>query len=60
VLREANWEAMAAVSQSIRGKLGLGAVDDDQAFLTAYYEALRKRLERKLLFGRRRADKHDR
>jgi hypothetical protein len=32
----------------------------DAAFLNSYYEALRLRLERKLLFGKRRLDKHDR
>jgi uncharacterized RDD family membrane protein YckC len=60
VLRDGNPEAMESVSQSIRFKLGFGPVEDDHAFLAAYYEGLRQRLERKLLFGRRRADKHDR
>ena len=59
VLRQDNAEAMAAVSWTIRNKLGIGEVDSDAAFLSDYYEALRLRLERKLLFGRRRADKHD-
>lgn len=59
VLRNAHPEAMAAVSYSIRNKIGLGEVAGDREFLTAYYEALRRRLERKLLFGRRRASKHD-
>ena len=60
VLRNENPEAIATVSATIRGKIGYGWVADDWGFLTAYYEALRKRLERKLLFGRRRANKHDR
>jgi uncharacterized RDD family membrane protein YckC len=60
VLRDRQEEAMAAVSFAIRNKLGMGEVDSTEGFLTAYYEALRRRLERKLLFGRRRADKHDR
>lgn len=60
VLRERNAEAMAAVSWTIRNKLGIGEIDADEPFLTAYYDALRRRLERKLLLGRRRADKHDR
>jgi uncharacterized RDD family membrane protein YckC len=60
VLRERNAEAMAAVSSTIRNKLGIGEIDADEPFLTAYYDALRRRLERKLLFGRRRADKYDR
>ena len=32
----------------------------DAAFLTAYYTALRERLEKRLLFGHRRKDKFDR
>ncbi|HEX8667681.1 MAG TPA: RDD family protein [Allosphingosinicella sp.] len=60
VLRQDNPQAIATVSATIRGKIGYGWVGDDWGFLTAYYEALRKRLERKLLFGRRRANKHDR
>jgi uncharacterized RDD family membrane protein YckC len=60
VLRDANPEAMAAVSWTIRNKIGIGEVVSDDVFLTQYYDALRRRLERKLLFGRRRADKHDR
>ena len=60
VLRERDDDAMAAVSSTIREKLGIGEVSGTDAFLTAYYEALRIRLERKLLFGRRRADKFDR
>ena len=35
-------------------------IPSDAEFLNAYYAALRARLERKLLFGRRRLDKHDR
>ena len=60
VLRAGNDDSMAAVASTIRDKFGIGEVDSNEGFLTAYYEALRKRLERKLLFGRRRADKHDR
>ena len=60
VLRDRNVEAMAAVSWSIRNKLGIGEIASDEGFLTAYYEGLRRRLERTLLFGRRRVDKHDR
>lgn len=59
VLRQDSAEAMAAVSYTIRNKLGIGEIDSDAAFLSDYYEALRLRLERKLLFGHRRADKHD-
>ncbi len=60
VLREANPDAMAAVSWSIRNKIRVTDIDSDAAFLTAYYEALRRRLERNLLFGRRRINKYDR
>jgi uncharacterized RDD family membrane protein YckC len=56
VLRLDNDESLASVSYAIRNKLGIG---DNRAFLHAYYEALRARLERKLLFGRRRVDKWD-
>jgi uncharacterized RDD family membrane protein YckC len=60
VLRTGNAEAMAAVADSIRAKIELWDDFSDQAFLTAYYEGLRLRLERNLLFGKRRLDKHDR
>ena len=60
VLRQEDPETLAAVSWSIRNKIGYGEIESSEAFLAAYYEALRRRLERKLLFGRRRADKHDR
>jgi uncharacterized RDD family membrane protein YckC len=60
VLREGNPDAMATVSWTIRRKIGIGEVSTDYEFLNAYYAALRARLERKLLFGRRRLDKHDR
>lgn len=60
VLRSGNWDSMAAVSTTIRDKFGIGEIESHEAFLTAYYEALRKRLERKLLFGRRRENKYDR
>jgi len=59
VLRDENPEAIASVSWSIRNKIGFGEVDNDYQFLTAYYDALRRRLERKLLFGRRRANKYE-
>jgi hypothetical protein len=35
-------------------------VYDARPFLTAYYGALGAHLERKLLLGKRRVDKHDR
>lgn len=59
VLRAGNSDAMVTVSHSIRTKIGVEWPGSDQEFLTVYYEALRARLERKLLFGQRRRDKHD-
>jgi hypothetical protein len=46
------------VAAAIRIKIGY-AGGDDYAFLAAYYAALRARLERGLLFGRRRRGKRD-
>lgn len=61
VLRQNDRRALAEVSQRIRKKIGwnepLGVAD--AAFLKAYYEALRGRLETRLLFGHRRVDKFD-
>jgi len=60
VLRDNHAETIATVGRVIRGKLGL-AWDggSDRAFLSAYYDAARTRMERGLLFGKRRADKFD-
>jgi uncharacterized RDD family membrane protein YckC len=60
VLRGASPETLNAVADTIRTKIDYPYTPDDSAFLNAYYEALRARLERNLLFGRRRRDKHDR
>lgn len=60
VLRAANAEAIGTVAYTIREKIGYAQQESDQEFLTAYYEAVRARLERGMLFGRRRRDKHDR
>jgi uncharacterized RDD family membrane protein YckC len=61
VLREAQPEAIATVAYTIRNKLGLGdQYGDDHEFLLCYYDAIRARMERGLLFGKRRADKFDR
>ena len=59
VLRDSDADKLAAVSWTIRGKLGIGEIASDREFLSAYYAALRARLERKLLFGKRRKDKFD-
>jgi uncharacterized RDD family membrane protein YckC len=54
-------EAVATVAAKIRQKLEVeGPPGDDLAFLQAFYAALRGRLERRLLFGKRRRSKHDR
>lgn len=60
VLRRRDPPTLAAVAQRIRGKIGWnGAAVPDEAFLSAYYAALRRRLEGRLLFGHRRKDKFD-
>ena len=61
VLRDAHFEAIATVAQTIRNKIGFeGEQGDDHEFLLCYYDAIRARMERGLLFGKRRADKFDR
>jgi len=62
VLRLRDAPTMKEVAARIRGKIGWtpGPAERDGEFLEAYYAALRRRLEAQLLFGRRRADKHDR
>ena len=61
VLRRRDRKTMAAVATRIRGKIGwrADASESDLAFLSAYYAALRGRLETRLLFGHRRKDKFD-
>jgi len=61
VLRARDKRTMAAVADRIRGKIGWYKAPDerDEAFLQAYYAALRGRLEHRLLFGHRRKDKFD-
>jgi uncharacterized RDD family membrane protein YckC len=54
-------EAVRTVAAKVREKIGwAGGAVADEPFLDAFYAALRARLERRLLFGKRRADKHDR
>jgi uncharacterized RDD family membrane protein YckC len=61
VLREGHAEAVGTVAYTIRTKIGLAdQYGDDYNFLLAYYDAIRGRMERGLLFGKRREDKHDR
>ncbi len=61
VLRQSNAKSIVMVTQRIRTKLNRVKTNDetDADFLRAYYAALRKTLEQKLLFGVRRKDKHD-
>ena len=61
VLRRKDPKTMAAVAERIRAKIGWRALPEetDMAFLSAYYAALRGRLETRLLFGHRRIDKFD-
>ena len=66
VLRRRDTHAMAAVADRIRAKIAFVRADGDtpkgdanEAFLTAYYGALRGRLEQRLLYGHRRKDKFD-
>ena len=59
--RPGNAEALRTVAEKVRAKIGWeGPSPGDAAFLDAFYLSLRGRLERRLLFGKRRADKHDR
>ncbi|MBI3438751.1 MAG: RDD family protein [Proteobacteria bacterium] len=61
VLRDYDSESMRLVAERIRAKIDWRrpAREEDPAFLRAYYAALRRRLEQKLLFGVRKRDKHD-
>jgi uncharacterized RDD family membrane protein YckC len=61
VLRVRNRRVMRSVAERIAAKTGFphGSFDDDYDFLSAYYAALRGRLESRLLMGVRRRDKHD-
>lgn len=52
---------LAAVAGQVKRKIGwAGRAPDDEAFLQAFYAAMREHLEHRLLFGERREDKHDR
>jgi len=61
VLRRKDEATIHAVAARIRGKIKRSKAqgETDQAFLEAYYLALRARLEGRMLFGHRRRDKHD-
>jgi uncharacterized RDD family membrane protein YckC len=60
VLRENQPEAIATVAATIRRKIEAPDQGFDRDFLIAYYDAARARMERGLLFGKRREDKFDR
>jgi uncharacterized RDD family membrane protein YckC len=61
VLRRSEETAIEAVANQIRGKIAWTkrANESDKEFLNAYYTSLRRRLEQRLLFGKRKLDKHD-
>jgi uncharacterized RDD family membrane protein YckC len=61
VLRRDDYFAQRAVAETIGRKIGASPqAPDARPFLTAYYGELRAHLERKLLLGNRKADKHQR
>jgi hypothetical protein len=61
VLRGNDYSALQTVAQTIGRKIGKTPPSwDVRPFLTAYYSELRAHLERKLLLGNRRPDKHHR
>lgn len=61
VLRKSTPEVKSSVAERIRMKIGWQAApgETDLAFLEAYYAALRRHLEQKLLLGTRKIDKFD-
>lgn len=60
VLRRFDRKTVPLVAGRIRDKIGFAqGQESDGEFLSAYYAALRRRLESRALLGKRRADKHD-
>jgi uncharacterized RDD family membrane protein YckC len=61
VLRQSTQEIKTQVAARIRAKIGWAPIDGetDLSFLEAYYAALRRRLEQRMLLGERKADKFD-
>ncbi len=59
VLRGRDNAAAAVVAETIRNKIGWPYEYDDRVFLTAYYNAVRARLEKGMLFGKKKRDKFD-
>lgn len=62
VLRHMDRRVLRDVAERIRKKIEWVELpgETDAEFLQAYYAALRERLEKRMLFGHRRKDKHDR
>ncbi|PZQ23375.1 MAG: RDD family protein [Sphingopyxis macrogoltabida] len=58
VLRGRDPRAMREVADTIRAKIGRPVAEEDDVFLLSYYRQLKARLERGLLFGKRREDKY--
>jgi uncharacterized RDD family membrane protein YckC len=58
VLRSGRPETLATVAGIIRAKADIPDDGDDRGFLSDYYVALCARLERGMMVGRRREDKH--
>jgi uncharacterized RDD family membrane protein YckC len=58
VLRSGDEDAMVTVAATIRRKAGIADDSDDPGFLSDYYAALCVRLERGMIMGRRRENKH--
>ena len=58
VLRARDPRAMREVADTIRTKIGRPIAEEDDVFLLSYYRQLKARLERGLLFGKRREDKY--
>jgi len=61
VIRKDDIETIITVAKRIRRKIDYtrGARELDRDFLAAYYAALRKHLESRMMFGNRRKDKYD-
>lgn len=61
VLRDAPRDVRGDVAQRIRDKIGWARQpgEADLSFLEAYYAALRRRLEQRMLFGEKKVDKFD-
>ncbi len=59
VIRREDDLSVIVVARSIRNRIGWPDEGRDMEFLQAYYTALCQRLERNMLFGKRRRDKYE-